>query len=638
MESQVSQGTGRGAEPIRILKISVWFAILAAASELGILAYRIYIEHRPSFGLDERTSLWADYRMLWMVPVAEVTTLLLPALLIALWARRRPASRALSVGVGVAAGLALISVLFSFTWLYQGAVLLLGIGFGVQMARLGASRAEGLHRLVGRTLGWMVGAVVLASGGVAFWHGRTERQMLAELPAAPATPNVLLIILDTVRDFNLSAYGYQRPTTPNIQRLAGRGVRFEQAYSTAPWTLPSHASIFTGRFPHELTADMLSPLDGTWPTLAEIMRARGYVTAGFVGNTSFCLAESGLARGFVHYEDFVLSPGLLLQSSAIVRILISNRVIGPLVGVDTRLGRKDADRINGDFLHWLPAAGGRPFFVFLNYFDAHRPYLPPPPYDLLYSSSRKGRIRVMGKGSKTGLPPEASRVLTDAYDGALTYLDDRIGRLLAELERRGALKNTIVIITADHGEQFGEHGLFFHANSLYTQLLQVPLVILGSDRIPAGATVPEAVSLRDLAPTVLDLVDHGGPAPFPGRSLARYWENRGAGSPETGPLGAELGRQARLIQDFAPKSDGVRAILVNGMHFIKGGKGRKRQGQEELFDLTRDPREERNLAGSATGDQLLGQLRITLDSMLPPTGTAAKAAAQAPDTVGNGTN
>lgn len=621
-------------EPVRVLKYAVWFGILTAWVELGILGYRKYIQHRPSFGMPERVSLFADYRNLWTVPLAESLTLLMPAIIVAIVAFRWASARTLFAGVALAGFLSVVSILFNFTWLHPAAVFFLALGAGVQIARAVTPRANAFHRLVGRTLGGMVALVVLSGAGSTVLHRLQERGSLSKEQAAAGAPNVLLIILDTVRSFSMSAYGYERETSPRIAGLAKRGVLFDRAYSTAPWTLPSHASMFTGRFPYELSGDMQSSLDVTWPTLAETMTQRGYATAGFVANIGYTSAETGLARGFAHYEDRVLSRGSLINASSVMRIATNAPLVSKLIGMERFAERKDADRINTDFLRWLPSVQDRPFFVFLNYFDAHRPYHAPRPYDRKYVSSRARVRQIMQTAGKKKLPDDASQLLTGAYDGALTYLDDRIGKLIDALEQRGALKNTIVIITSDHGEQFGEHGLYYHANSLYPQLLRVPLVIFGGDRVPVGARVSPAVSLRDLAPTVLDLVGGGVSSPFPGRSLSRFWEDSAAATAELPLLGAELGATAQLIQDFAPNVRGMRGVLVDNLHYIKSGENLATgQIREELYDVVQDSLETQDLMETETGKRHLARLRATLDSILPPetdvAGRAAKARAAA---------
>ena len=178
---------------------------------------------------------------------------------------------------------------------------------------------------------------------------------------------MLLIVWDTVRAGNLSLHGYGRRTSPNLERLAGRGVRFDQAFATAPWTLPSHSSLFTGRWPHELTADWQSPLDGTHPTLAEYLAAHGYDTAGFVANLDYCSRETGLSRGFAHYEDYPIEPwdvftryiglgsrlDLLTPASVINRLL--KKYLGDSYDVIPRSKEhaKDAAAVDRSFLAWL---------------------------------------------------------------------------------------------------------------------------------------------------------------------------------------------------------------------------------------------------------------------------------------------
>lgn len=605
-------------ESVRVLRTAVWFGILAAGVELAILGFRMYVLDRAPFGMDSQLSLVADHRVFWLVPVAEVATFLVPAVLLAIAALVAPSVHIRFVSVALSATLAVWTALLNFLWLHWLAGLMLSVGAGLTCARYTRARWGGFDRLVSKSLGWLVAAVVTASTGVAYWHGAPERSMLAHDPAPAGAPNVILLILDTVRAFNIGAYGYDRPTTPNIDALAQRGVLFEQAYASAPWTLPSHASMFTGRLPHEMSADMTAPLDDEWPTIAEEMQKRGYLTAGFVANLNYCLWVSGLGRGFGHYEDFHVSPILIAHHSAIFRVAGPQRMLVRLIG-EPRLIFKDADQVNREFLNWQSTTKGRPYFAFLNYFDAHRPYLPPPPYDRKFSASRAERFRVTRRGAKANLPPEAKTVLVNAYDEALVYLDDRIGRLVREIESRDSLRKTIIIITSDHGEQFGEHGLFYHANSLYAQLLRVPLLVVNGDRAAAGRRIPVPVSLRDLAPTVLDLSGSGTTGPFPGNTLSRYWSSDTAARLDAPPIAAELSPKAQLIADFAPKWRGMRSVIVDGRHYIVNGRNsRTGKTAEELYDIASDSLEERNLIGVDSLGALVGRLRNTLDSLLPP--------------------
>jgi arylsulfatase A-like enzyme len=602
-------------KPLNILLVAVWCGILSAWFELGILGYREFIQKRLSFGMSQELTLWGDHRVIWMVPLVNSLIILVPAVIILLLARFRPGGRSQSAAIFAAVFLAVASILFNYTWLHQLVTLLLAAGVAVQAVRMVKAHPVGFLRLVRRTVPVMIVLVLLSGLAFGLRRSMAEKKALAALPAAPATPNVLLLILDTVRAFSLSAYGYERPTTPNLARRAESGVRFDRAFVTSSWTLPSHSGIFTGRYPRELRADLNTPLDNRFPTLAEAMRERGYATGGFVSNVGFTRAETGLGRGFIHYEDFVFSPGLLLQSSSIVRTLLSHGTVRKTLGFYDLLGRKNAARMNADLLRWI-GSQQRPFFAFVNYNDAHRPYLPEEPYNRLYLKDPEAHARIIRTESKSGLPAGSDVVLRDGYDGALTYLDDQLGKLFAELEGRGILRNTIVIVTADHGEQFGEHGLFWHSNSLYRQLIQVPLIMFGSERIPAGLAPTTPVSTRDVPATVMALIG-GGSHDFPGRSLTTLWQP-GADSLPVVPVISELSGMVRMIRDFAPTAEGMGSIITADRHYIRYYLNR-RTGKfaEEIFDLNGDPREERNLAADSANAEI-PLLRAKFDSILPP--------------------
>jgi arylsulfatase A-like enzyme len=235
----------------------------------------------------------------------------------------------------------------------------------------------------------LLGLALLPAGWIAGVEGVKQwRETGRPLPPAGA-PNVLLIVLDTVRADHLSVYGYPRGTTPTLERLAARGIRFDEARAPAPWTLASHASFFTGRWPHELGVQWLTPWQGNFPTLAEYLGARGYATAGFVANAGYCSYETGLARGFTHYEDYVLARLGSLRTAGLVDAAVKTfgeltlpldqgRLHSPrdVVGDWFFSGeRKRAEQINRDFLDWFARRRepGRPVFVFLNYLDTHTP-------------------------------------------------------------------------------------------------------------------------------------------------------------------------------------------------------------------------------------------------------------------------
>jgi arylsulfatase A-like enzyme len=176
---------------------------------------------------------------------------------------------------------------------------------------------------------------------------------------------VILVVLDTVRASSLSLHGYTKPTSPSLERLATQAFTFRTAIAPASWTLPSHASMFTGRWPHELSTGPWSPLDGTFPTLAEYLRDRGYMTAGFVANREYCSYEFGLSRGFVHYEDYRATPGQALLYTSIGQTAMQQSELVQSLRTYDNLGRKSAEQLTADFLRWHARnAASRPIFAF----------------------------------------------------------------------------------------------------------------------------------------------------------------------------------------------------------------------------------------------------------------------------------
>jgi arylsulfatase A-like enzyme len=446
--------------------------------------------------------------------------------------------------------------------------------------------------------------------------------------------NVLLIVMDTVRADHLSLYGYGRDTTPNLRGLADQGVRFERARATAPWTLPSHASLFTGRWPHELGVEKRGWLDAAFPTLAEFLGTRGYATAGFVANQFFCGHETGLSRGYGLYRDYPVTPAEVLRSSTLGWLLMRSvmRVRdelrsalwpGPMAGVSVDFSRKDAATINREFLDWLSSQGKQPFFAFLNYFDAHDPYLVPPGASSPVRAAPRSRgefamLRDWYKIDKTSLAPEAIRLARDAYDDCIAALDNELGRLFAALRERGILDQTLVILTADHGEQFGENGKFGHGLSLHDPEVHVPLVIASPASVPRGQVVEGGVSLHDIPATVVDLLGYEHESPFPGQSLARTWQ-----PPQTGIAPAVSLAFSELHTPIAgptspsesSRGDGsILALLDDTRAYI-----RYHGGNEELYKLDADPAETHDLSQCENARPALERYRSILERIMTET-------------------
>nr|MDP9179186.1 sulfatase-like hydrolase/transferase [Gemmatimonadota bacterium] len=289
---------------INPLVLGSWFALLAGLADVFLYLVTRLVLHRY---------MHLSPQVVWIAPVSNLFLFGLPALVLLALARWRPARQWLFPSAMVFAFLMAWELSWYATRIHPLAALVLALGIAVQTARVVAGHPRGMRRVVRSTLPVMAALVAVAGLGHNSWRRLSELRTVAELPpAAQGAPNVLLIILDTVRALNLSLYGYPRQTSPALDRFARRGVVFDRAISASPWTLPSHATLFTGRWPHELNADWRVPLDAAYPTVAEVLAQRGYATAGFVANAHNAGRESGLARGFHHYEDFRISAGSIL--------------------------------------------------------------------------------------------------------------------------------------------------------------------------------------------------------------------------------------------------------------------------------------------------------------------------------------
>ncbi|HEX8200293.1 MAG TPA: sulfatase-like hydrolase/transferase, partial [Isosphaeraceae bacterium] len=356
--------------PIAPLALAAWFGLVTGLLELGLLLVQNRLYGTATLGV-----LQLNRHFTWMVPVTHLTIFGACGLVLTFVNRLRPGGTP-RLAAFLPCALGFFSLFLTIPGLYAAAWALLACGLAAHVVPRIEARGRAFRRLVRLSLPALL-VVVAALVGVRF--GRmvlAERWARAGLPAArPGAPNVLLIVMDTVRADRLSLHGYGRATSPNLEGLGRRGVRFEQARATAPWTLPSHASLFTGRWQHELKVFVNRPLDATYPTVAEFLRDRGYATAGFVANTRFCNSWYGLSRGFAHYEDYyeanlVVSPTETLRSAELGRRILQVACAARNVRPGETNRRKDAAKINQDFLGWLSGQGNRPFFAFLNYYDA----------------------------------------------------------------------------------------------------------------------------------------------------------------------------------------------------------------------------------------------------------------------------
>jgi len=302
-------------------------------------------------------------------------------------------------------------------------------------------------------------------------------------------PNVVLLIVDTLRSDHLGCYGYHRNTSPGMDSLAACGVRYDNVTAGEPWTLPSMATIFTGMLPLEHNArrrgDTYFGLDPQAVTLAEYMNSSGYTTAAFF-NVIFMNADFGFHQGFDHFDCFSS-----LGSSS----------------------DRNAEQTVDAALAWLDSEySGEPLFLAVHFYDPHLTYTPPAPYaDLWRDTSYTGEFDSAWGQRETvvnvnmgaiSLEPADLYNLEALYDGEIAYTDHEIRRLLAGLRSRGVTDEALVIIVADHGEEFLDHNKMGHAHSLYQELLHVPLIISGEGFQP-GTVFSGGVSQADILPTVL---------------------------------------------------------------------------------------------------------------------------------------
>ncbi len=458
--------------------------------------------------------------------------------------------------------------------------------------------------------------VVLLSVPVPGARGRFDPAVAT--PPKPG-PAVVLIVLDTLRRQQLSFHGYPRETSPALARLAPQALVFEAATATSSWTLPSHASIFTGLSPRQHGAHGYrgkAPLGNAWPladrfeTLAERVHDAGFATGAVVANHFYLGPRYGLDQGFDTYWAPSPRAGLQLPGLDALTATFRPHALGRV-----RWPYYRAEQITDRALAWIDARGAAGFLLFVNYMDVHAPNRGSPdprvpPAD--EQSPQEASFDLDRVPEGVPIPPAVHRHLVNAYDRELLDLDRELGRLL-DTVRRGSLgERTTVIVTSDHGEYFGEHSLIDHSRDLHEEVLGVPLLVAGPG-IPPGRR-HEPVSLSSLHPTVLARM--GLPADAP--TLLD-----GA---ETGPVSAEWHASEHALH-LDPRYGGRfdRDVWVHRRGSYK--LFRDDRGGRQVFDLEEDPNEQRDL--SEARSELRAELEAELDAWLasrpaaPAAGTPA---------------
>jgi arylsulfatase A-like enzyme len=408
-------------------------------------------------------------------------------------------------------------------------------------------------------------------------------------------PNILMVVIDTARADRFPWAGYDRPTAPRLAALAGEGTVYTQAYSPAPWTVPAHASLFTGRYPSLHRTDCGSlRLPDAEVTLAEVLHDAGYRTVGYTANP-WLGKTYNFQQGFDTWgETWREVPEESEDTGA-------------------SLNNERIDR----YLRWYaatPDGRRRPFFLFVNYFEPHLPYHPPEPERsrLLRPGDDPARVALL---ARLGHPDEMRYILgrsdlsardiatlNDLYDGEIAYVDRRVGEIVDLLRSLGLLDQTVIAVVGDHGENIGDHGLMDHKMSVHATLLRVPLLLRYPPRVRAGARVEEPVQTHDLFPTLLGLA---GAAPPRGTVIeAVPLPGTGVGGPVRGPhdpmIGEVAGPPVEFLQSMREafpgadlkRFDRTQVALRHDGWTIQWGS----DGRHALFHVATDPGETHDLA------------------------------------------
>jgi len=486
--------------------------------------------------------------------------------------------------------------------------IILGVGLFkfFPLSKLGSERSWFIP------VSFMVLAVVYQGMLLGAERGELRGYTSRKSPAPPPKPNVLLIVMDTTRADHFSSYGYRKPTTPHIDKLAKEGRLFTNAIAPSSWTIPSHASLFTGVYSSKHGMGYLnSYLSEDLPTLAEILSKNGYRSLS-IYNNPFAGEMVGLSRGF----DKAIGVDLDHRTSLTIERLFQRLVYND-VGSNAR---ETVDAAS----NWIAttAKTGLPYFAFVHFNDPHTPYRAREPYftefkkdinlnqvDLSKVAQVNAHRRSFHKylNGEVQLSSADFEYLKALYDSEIRSVDEQIGRLMDSLKEKGFLKNTLVIVTADHGEYIGEHQWMSH-QFLYNTVLRIPMVFWYPEQIPPGIET-RYVSLVDILPTVLSVAGLKDQIPVhtqgmnllpegsqginlvsltgPRTVFSEWWSWVPADTDQSSP------NKSKALLKFtkeAAKDIATKAIFDGDWKFIWLS-----NGKHELYNLANDPEEQRNL-------------------------------------------
>lgn len=435
-------------------------------------------------------------------------------------------------------------------------------------------------------------SIVLITYLIVGLKSSTKSPKIPPPTSCPPNCNVILISVDTLRADHLGIYGYEKQTSPNIDQFAKDAMVFENAFAQSSWTLPSHASMLTGKYSQKLDVEVLSDRLPENSGIAEILKSNGYQTAAYTSG-SFINEDHGFARGFDTFEE--------------------------------NNSWQDANILTQNAISWLTNNQQNKFFLFLHYFHIHDPYSPKEnsagSIDPNYTGSLKSfdisQIVKLNKREIT-LPQSDLNHLKTLYDAELLELDKELGRIFDLLSETKLIDNSIIIITSDHGEEFGEHGIWgMHAYSLYDELIKVPFII----RVPTfnkPQRIPNLVELTDIVPTITSLLNIKSPLEFDGQNLLDIPSGKVTKTYVYAETfiqkqqmleNIEKGFSIQKINEIPPQiQEGLnqqkeqkiktRMIRTNGFKLIKNF-----NGSVELYNIKDDPLEKNNLAGQGLKEE-----------------------------------
>ncbi|GJM22009.1 MAG: hypothetical protein DHS20C15_19240 [Planctomycetota bacterium] len=474
-----------------------------------------------------------------------------------------------------------------------------------------AARCAGSLRSGERRAGFMLSAALVV--------GVSGCGPDAAEPATETAPlNVLFVSLDTLRADHLEAYGYTRETAPNLRALAEQGVLFEDCVATANWTLPTHTSLFTGlsALTHgvEEASDLLPE---ACPTLVEPFRDAGYATAGFYSNP-FLGEKFGYARGFDEYARAATDDDLraMIERKGDAKGSTSGtRFPEPGARESDYFAEQSSEQVTARglaFLDQLPSE--QPFFLFLHYNDIHSDYIPPAPHDRLFDTDYNGTLSPEHYPAHPDVHAEMNERdlawIRALYDGEIHWVDEQLARVFQALEEIGRAEDTLVVVTADHGEGFFERGYKEHHYGLYRELLHVPFILRLPRALPSGRRVSDTVSQADIAPTILSLAGLTGLPGADGRAL----DELAAGTAEHSARPPVVS-SAVLKPILDQPGDEMVSLTTGDFHAVL--RRRHTDGRETLqvFDRRSDPEELSPLAPGPQTEAAGRALRSAVEAM-----------------------